>query len=240
MDSSNSIVRTKEDKRKHKTCVSCGGALPKRKQKYCSMDCRDKLLFALRWLTNLLQPLRTRYASFFFTGSKLIINLISYHSKESLTYYSNRTPGILPAKDLQNMILSLSRQWHNENERMNCRQLASISVLEKAHKGAASFDSIKLKTEKRISKVFKYMTCLKIPMTVLESESAHQTIKSAYRKEVMKHHPDHGGEDELFISIVQSYNEIMGWIKNPTYSARRGIRGMWSYDGDLQKWYPPM
>ena len=84
------------------------------------------------------------------------------------------------------------------------------------------------------------MTCLKIPMDVLESDYAHQTIKSAYRKEAMKHHPDRGGEDALFISIVQSYNVIMDWIKNPTYSARRGITGMWSYDGDLEKWYPPM
>ena len=104
------IVSSKPGRAKEKICLSCGVALDKRKRRYCSKECKDLLVFALRWLKNLLLALNTSYATFSFSEYLLIVNILPYRSEEVFSFFYKRTPGRTPSEDLKAMCIELSRQ----------------------------------------------------------------------------------------------------------------------------------
>lgn len=50
--------------------------------------------------------------------------------------------------------------------------------------------------------------------------ASEKDIKSAYRKLALKNHPDHGGDEEEFKKVKESYEILTGKIKDPDQSRR--------------------
>ena len=51
-------------------------------------------------------------------------------------------------------------------------------------------------------------------------------IKKAYRKLVMEHHPDHGGDEEKFKQINEAYSVLSNEKKKAEFDARRDGTGL--------------
>ncbi|MFC1815508.1 J domain-containing protein [Thermodesulfobacteriota bacterium] len=234
------IISTAYGNGKKKKCLSCGAALDNKKKRYCSKACKDLLIFALRWLKNLLLALHTKYATFSFSEYLLIINVRPHRSNDVFSYFYKRTPGKAPAEDLKKMCIELSREWYNKNKQTNCRVLASIHILNKGQKGVISKDLIKPMVKKSKSNIKKQLISLKLSVEDIDDEGSKEKIKAAYRKEALKTHPDVGGDEEKFKSISEAYQELISWLKNPHFIIRRGVPGKWSYDGRNFKWRTPL
>lgn len=54
----------------------------------------------------------------------------------------------------------------------------------------------------------------------VDAHSNLNEIKSAYRKLVLKHHPDHGGSSELFLQINEAYENLSDIEKRKLYDLR--------------------
>jgi hypothetical protein len=73
----------------------------------------------------------------------------------------------------------------------------------------------------------------------LNSPELEKIIKSAYRLQAKKHHPDLGGDTDSFRKIHQAYLELINWAENPSYRRCRGFPDKWFYDGHKNKWLQP-
>jgi hypothetical protein len=67
-----------------------------------------------------------------------------------------------------------------------------------------------------------------------------EIIKRAYRKQALRHHPDHGGDSRSFIRIHRAYEELLTWAKSPSFVRRRGFFDKWFFDGDRNVWVQPI
>jgi len=113
-------------------CLSCGTAENMGRRKYCSIDCRQKLRYHLNLRTGLLRALNTRYATFYFTDSIIILDLLPYGSGEMFSYLYPRTHGRKPFEDYCIMSNILGNAWWAERNRTNKRYIATRHLLEKA------------------------------------------------------------------------------------------------------------
>jgi len=59
-------------------CLSCGTTRNMARRKYCSLECRQRLRYNLNLRTGLLKALQTRYATFYFTDFKIILDVLPY------------------------------------------------------------------------------------------------------------------------------------------------------------------
>ncbi len=80
-------------------CLSCGTSENMRRRKYCSVECRQRLRHNLNLRTGLLRALNTRYATFYFTETVIILDVLPYGSAELFSYIFPRTPGRKPVDD---------------------------------------------------------------------------------------------------------------------------------------------
>ncbi|MCP4747625.1 MAG: DnaJ domain-containing protein [Desulfobacteraceae bacterium] len=64
-------------------------------------------------------------------------------------------------------------------------------------------------------------------------------IKSAYRRQAKKHHPDIGGDAQTFLKIQDAYDSLICWAKNPTFTRKRGFPDKWLYQGYNDRWIQP-
>lgn len=227
------------ENQKDRSCVSCGAGLSGRKRRYCSKDCKDLLVFALGWLKNLLLPLNTNYATFAFTDSVLIINILSFFSKEVSTFVFRRIPGKTPAEGLKEVCKILNRQWYEKSQSSRSRRAASEHLLGTGMKDFIPKDNIMPVSTHSNSKISRKLTYFNLSLSDLENKPLEQ-LKSAYRKEVKKHHPDYGGESTDFINISEAYKDIIAFINDPKLRTRTGLPGTWSYDGSSYKWSAPL
>ena len=240
MQNNNEIISFTQGTDKEKKCLSCGTILGKRKRRYCSKECKDLLIFALRWLKNLLLALHTNYATFSFSEFLLVVNVLPHRSNEVFSYFYKRTPGKAPAEDLKAMCIELSREWYNKNKQTKCRALASIYILNKGQRGIISKELMKPMEKKSKSNIKKQLKFLKLSIEETDSEGLKEKIKAAYRKEAMKTHPDVRGDEEKFKIISEAYQELIEWLKSPSFIIGRGVPGKWSYDGSTYKWRTPL
>ncbi|MEE8400170.1 MAG: hypothetical protein V3S89_14250 [Desulfobacterales bacterium] len=224
---------------KGKACVSCGAELSGRKRRYCSKECKELLVFALGWLKNLLLPLNTNYATFAFTDSVLIINILSFFSKDVSTFVFRRAPGKTPAQGLKEVCKILNKQWYEKNQSLKSQRAASEHLLGTGVKNFISKDNITPVSTHSNSRISGKLTHFNLKLGDLERNPLAQ-LKSAYRKEVKKHHPDYGGEPTDFINISEAYKDIIDFIRNPKLRTRTGLPGIWSYDGSSYKWSAPL
>jgi len=197
-------------------------------------------MFSLRWLKNLLLALHTNYGTFSFSEYLLIINVLPYRSPEVFSFFYERTPGQTPAEDLKRMCIELSREWYNKNKQSRCRSLTAIHILNKGHKGTITGDMVKPVAKISGTNIQKQLRTLKLSIHDIRSDESSRKIKTAYRKEAMRTHPDVGGDGEKFKIVSEAYQELFQWLKHPRFIISRGVPGKWSYDGSSLKWRAPL
>ena len=220
-------------------CLSCGTTENLGRRRYCSIDCRQKLRYALDLRTGLLKTLNTRYATFYFTDVMIIMDVLPYYSKEIFSFIYPRSTGKKPAEDYCIMSDILGNRWWAEKKRTNRNYLATRLLIENAIHNDPAFcpvmpPEIKIPAVKKASLIH-----LKLGKSDLNSPELEKIIKSAFRLQVKKHHPDLGGDTDTFRRIHQAYLELISWAENPSYLKRRGFPDRWFYDSNKNRWLQP-
>jgi len=221
-------------------CLSCGSTALKGQQRYCSPACREKLQFKLNLRTGLVQALNARYATFFFSDNHIFMDVLPHGSQGTFRFCYSRTPGKTPAEDFSTMADFLGEIWWSEKEKTNKNYQASRQVLQWSLQTFGSLVSIKPVARHTPKINPNHLTLLQIDHATLMSANLKEVIKSAYRREAKKNHPDMGGEAEIFHRIHEAYAELFSWARNPTYTRRRGFPDKWFYERSLNTWKPPL
>jgi hypothetical protein len=220
-------------------CLSCGTSEGMGKRKYCSIDCRQRLRYKLNMRTGLLKALNIRYATFYFTSTMIMMDLLPFNEKEIYGFIFPRSSNNRPADDFSNMADILGNSWWSERRRTNKKYLAARHVLDKANQTNDQTDSVR-PLGIRIPVVNgKSLINLKIGRSELKKPQLLELIKSAYRTQAKKHHPDIGGNSDAFRKIHQAYEELISWAESPTFVERHGFPDKWFYDGHKNRWVQP-
>ena len=230
----------KDDNRPIGLCMSCGDRLPRRKRKYCSVECPQELRRTLSARTGLLRALNTRYATFYFTNLMVIMDILPFDLKEIFSFILQRADRASPAEDYQRMANLLGNVWWAERKRTNKKYLASQLVLGQASRNGVSVDSIKPLQTKTPAVKDTFLLQLKLGKSDLESSNLQKVIKQAYRRQAKKYHPDLGGEAKAFRKIHNAYQELIDWADSPVFVNRRGFPDKWFYDGNRNRWVQPI
>jgi hypothetical protein len=225
--------------RKNTGCLSCGTTESTGRRKYCSIECRQKLRRTLNIRTGLLKALNTRYATFYFTDSIIVMDVLPYGSKEIFSFIYPRTDGKKPADDYCKMADMLGNAWWAEKRRTNKKYLASQYVFDQAHRNNKAKNPLKPQEIKIPSVKGKSLVQLKLGKEDLESPELQKLIKKAYRLQAKKHHPDHGGNALAFRKIHRAYQELVNWAESPSFVKRRGFPDKWFYDVNNNRWVQP-
>ena len=220
-------------------CLSCGTTDNMRRRKYCSIECRQQLRYHLNLRTGLLRALNTRYATFYFTEALIIMDVLPYGSPELFSYIFPRTPGGKPVDDFCTLSNILGNAWWAEKNRTNKRYLANRFILEKAKSKDPESVPIKPMEVQQPAKLKKSLMFLKLQKSELNSPGLQRKIKSAYRKQAMRYHPDLGGDAAEFRKLHDAYEQIIKWSENPIFIRRRGFPDKWFYDGSTVRWVQP-
>jgi len=221
-----------------KRCLSCGDKKVIGRRRYCSPECRQQLFRRLHILTGLLRALETKCATFFFTDSSLILDIKPKGSNKVYRFLYQRSQRQKPSQALYYLIDELGSIWWDNKKRTGKRYQASQQVLNRAIKDNISPESVIPVEIKSPARVKKFLVSLDLTHNDLQSNRATQTVKSAYRKQALKHHPDRGGNSDEFRKINNAYHELINWLKSPTFQVRKGIPGKWYFDG--KKWKTPL
>ncbi len=218
-------------------CHACGTKENVGRRKYCSRACRQRLVWKLDVASSLLRALHSRYATFWFTEDMPLFHVVAAGSQEVFSFLWKRTPGKKPADDLGDMVEFLGSQWWMEHEKKNSRHQASLTVLQKARTRVVKRDQVRphAKATPQVSQ--RHLSILKLNKQVLLSDKAPEALKSAFRKQVMVHHPDRQGDARLFRKVHESYEDMKHWLENPVMRHKKGLPDKWCYDG--RKWSPP-
>jgi hypothetical protein len=220
-------------------CLACGDRQDIGRRKYCSIECRQRLRRILNMRTGLLRALNIRYATFYFTDDTIMLDVLPFGSREIFSFLYPRASHKKPADDFSRMADMLGNAWWNERKRTNKKYRASQLVFEHARRNGSKADQVQ-PLEIRIPSIKgRSLIRLKLGKSALGSEELHRVIKSAYRQQAMKHHPDRGGDSSVFRKIHQAYQELIQWAESPTFVRRRGFPDKWFYDGDTNRWVQP-
>lgn len=234
----NEIIVTENNKRNR--CLSCGTAENMKNRKYCSVRCRQDLRQKLNIRNGLLQVLNARYATFYFSDTAIIMDVLPRGYRELFRYTQMRTSGLKPAEDFSKMTNMLGDVWWKEERRTNKKYLASRRILEMATRHTVSLLSIRPGVIKIPNVKKESLNYLKIDKIDLRSADLHKIIKNAYRIQAKVHHPDSGGHAAGFRKLHEAYKELLRWAENPSFTCRRGFPDKWFYDGENKKWVQPM
>lgn len=170
----------------------------------------------------------------------LYLHVLPENGKEVLTYLFERRQNVKPAQDFWEMVNGLGGAWHAEIRSTGRRYIATRHLLERARSNQTGPASLKPVEDKRPALRRKSLQCLDLAAADLLSRHGRETVKAAYRREAKIHHPDHGGDPASFRRIHEARQDLLDWMKNPRFKARRGIWGQWSYDSRrAKKWLPP-
>jgi len=221
-------------------CLACGAVLPPRNRRYCAMACQQYLLASLNRRTGLLQTLNTRYATFYFSEFAIMMDLLLYNSEHIFSYMLPRSPGKKPVEDFCELSNILGTLWWNEKDRTKKRYAASQQVLEQARKVNAPVGAVMPVSFSVPSIRSGSLVTLELQSEDLVPANLELRIKSAYRRQVKKHHPDLGGSSEIFLKIQEAYETLSNWAKRPTYVRRRGFPDKWLYQGAYNRWIKPI
>ena len=221
-------------------CLSCGRELPSRRRRWCSADCPAMLQATLNRRSGLLRALHARYATFCFSEFSVLLNVLLYESNQIHSYMLPRLPSCKPVDDFCRLSNLLGRLWWSEKDRTRKFYLANQLVLERASKDNASIDSIRPSIFVVPSTRSSNLVRLDIDPEDLQADDLHATIKTAYRRQVMKNHPDRGGDGKTFIKIQEAYEQLSAWAKHPTFHFQRGFKDKWLYTGADDRWSRPV
>ena len=222
-------------------CLSCGKRDGLGKRRYCSVACRQRLRYQLNVRSGLLKALNTRYATFYFTDSLLVLDILPYNEPGIFSFLYLRERQNTPAEDFSKMSNYLGDSWWQEKNRTRKAYLASRHVLSKADRKSPAVDALK-PNEIRIPSLKGNrgsLVQLKLTKSDLDRPELKTVIKSAFRREARKHHPDFGGGEASFRRIYKAYDDLMAWADEPTFMRRSGFPDKWFYDGEKHRWVQP-
>jgi hypothetical protein len=222
------------------SCLSCGTGDNMKRRRYCSVDCRQKLRQKLNMRTGLLKALNVRYATFYFTDTVIVMDVLLYGSRDLLSFIYPRTPEKKPGEDFSRMANLLGNLWWTEKNRSNKAYLASKQVLDRANKNNDSLDAIKPLRLTIPSVKGASLLHLRFSKSDLDTDECVKMIKSTYREQAKKHHPDLGGNSATFRKIHAAYEDLLDWAENPTFIRRSGFSDKWFYDGEQNRWVQPL
>lgn len=226
--------------RTSRRCLACGDALPKRRRRYCTTECQQFLLASLNRRTGLLKALGTRYATFYFTDFVIMMDILLYGLEQIHSYMLMRSPRCKPVEDFRQLSNMLGNLWWDEKNRTRKRYLASRQVLEQARKGDTPLNDVLPVVLTIPSVKASSLVQLRLEPEDLTSANLESTIKSAYRRQALKHHPDLGGNRESFLKIHEAYEKLTQWALHPTFVNQRGFPDKWLYEGARNRWVKPI
>jgi hypothetical protein len=221
-------------------CLACGGELPRRHRRYCTLACRQQLLASLNRRTGLLRALNTRYATFYFTDLAIVMDLLPYGMEQIFSYMLPRTLGKKPVDDFCDLSNMLGNEWWNERNKTKKRYLASQHVLGSAKKPTQPKETVIPSALAVPSVRASSLITLELQPDDLTMANLLGCIKQAYRRQVKKHHPDLGGDAQAFLKIQEAYEKLIDWSRNPTYIHRSGFPDKWLYEGASNRWTQPV
>jgi len=221
-------------------CLSCGTTENMKNRRYCSLKCRQQLRQKLNTRSGLMQALNTRYATFYFSDTMIIMDVVPHGIKEIFRYKWLRSTGNSPSEDFSQMTNMLGNAWWEEEQRTNKKYLASRHVLGLATRCVISPVLLRPKLIKIPTIKTSAMNYLEIDKADIASNEVCKIIKNAYRRQAKIHHPDLGGHAQTFRKLHAAYLELLRWADNPTFIRRRGFPDKWYYDSDNKKWVQPM
>lgn len=220
-------------------CLACGTKENMRRRKYCSIECRQRLRDSLNMRTGLLKALQTKCATFYFTNDVIIMDVLPWGAAELSSFIFPRTDGKKPVEDFCTLSNLLGNAWWAERRRTNKRYLASRHVFDFAQLKNGDPDAVKPVHIRQPARLYNSLTFLKLRRKDLESPNLTGIIKSAYRRQALKMHPDHGGTSTLFRRLQKAYSQLVDWADNPVFTTRRGFPDKWFYDGYTNRWVQP-
>jgi len=220
-------------------CLSCGAEIASRRRYYCSAECRQKLRRYLAISTGLLQTLNARYATFFFSDALLVLDLLPYDREAVFSFIQPRSARRTPAEDFFRMSTRLGNHWWAEKERTRKHYLASRHLLKMARRKEDDLGSLRPREELRPTMLGGSLVQLKLRREDLNSPELHRIIKSAFRRQALRHHPDRGGSSAMFQKLHAAYEQILEWAENPIFTTSRGFPDRWFYDGRTNRWVQP-
>lgn len=227
-------------KKKQNRCLSCGTVENMKNRKYCSVRCRQNLRQKLNIRCGLLQVLNARYATFYFSDTAIVMDVLPRGQREIFRYTQMRTSGLNPAEEFSKMTNMLGEVWWQEERRTRKKYLASREVLAMATRHAVPLLSVKPSVLKIPTVKTESLHCLQIDKADLYSVDLLRIIKNAYRSQAKIHHPDSGGHAVSFRKLHDAYKELLKWADSPSFTSRRGFPDKWFYDGENKKWVQPM
>ncbi|MCF8079758.1 MAG: J domain-containing protein [Desulfobacterales bacterium] len=220
-------------------CLSCGTDLGSARRRYCSVGCRQDLRRKLNARTGLLKALNTRYATFYFTETAVILDILAHDSLQIFSFIYPRTPGASPSKDFCRLSNMLGNTWWNERRRTNRKYLANQRVFGAALCSAGGSQAVRPLEIRTPAVNGSHLVHLRLRRQDLDNKKLLQIIKTAFRNQAMKHHPDRGGDNRSFRKIFRAYEEMLCWAESPTFITRRGFPDKWFYDGSRNRWVQP-
>jgi hypothetical protein len=209
------------------------------RRKYCSLECRQRLRYHLNLRTGLLKALQTHYATFYFTDYKIVLDVLPYGSQDLYSFIYPRTRGKKPVDDYTTMANLLGNAWWAEKRRTNKRYLATQHLLEIAQHRQPHSGTVRPLVAREPTRVAGSLAFLRLTRSDLVSSQLHRKIKSAFRRQAMRYHPDQGGDAVLFRKLQEAYEQLVHWADNPTFTSRRGFPDKWFYDGSTNRWIQP-
>lgn len=203
------------------------------------MECRQKLHQRLDMRCGLLQALNTRYATFYFSNRLIVLDILTWGERDIYSFLYPRTAGKTPGEDFGAMADILGETWWDEQRRTKKRHAATLHVLDSAVRNRVALDAVKPHIIQLPSVNPSSLVYLDIEKSSLHSEELHTTIRNAYRRQAKLHHPDTGGDAEMFRKIYNAYEELLNWAENPSFIRRRGFPDKWFYEGGKDRWFQP-
>jgi len=221
-------------------CVSCGAELQGRRRKWCSPDCRQHLLDTLDRRTGLLQALNTRYATFQFSSSLIVLNVLPYGMEKVYGFYLKRSSRHRPAGDFRTLANQLGNAWWDEKRRTHKHYLASRHLLEEMADNRNETGWLRPVHLSRPSVNGRSLMLLKLSDRDLRKPELDQIIKRAFRSQAMHHHPDRGGEGTMFRKVHDAYKLLILWSRHPSFIERSGFPDKWFYTAETNRWVQPL
>ncbi len=229
--------------RKARRCLACGTDGIKPGRRYCSRECRQRLMWTLSLSKGLLITLNTRYAAFSFTEHYVALDVMPTWSNRVSRFVYERKSGHPPTHALKELILEAGEEWYEKRSRRISRSFSSQSILEETAEHNINPDSIRPNTNRipRLSaEQKKALRRLNIQMDHLVFGDYVREIKTAYREMAKIHHPDKGGDGERFKEINVAHKLMIEWSEDPQFQSNSALPGCWSYDGYKNRWSPPL
>ncbi|MEW5734785.1 MAG: J domain-containing protein [Thermodesulfobacteriota bacterium] len=222
---------------RRRACQSCGSPHVGRKR-YCSRECRQRLLGKLAVTTNLLRAINTRWATFWFTEEVIVLNVAVWNDPEAVSFLWERVPGGRPGDDLARLTEHLGCAWWDVQKKRGSRTQSGMSVLAEGKTGYARATLLRPRSLHAPRVSGRHLTVLSLAREDLLGGDPMAAVKNAFRRRAKMLHPDANGNAELFRQLHDSYEALLSWVERPRHLRRVGLPGKWTFTG--ARWVPPL